>query len=189
MYKLPFDAIVIQEIIAETLPDLIIETGTAKGGSALFYASIMEMLGTLGTVVTIDIISEIPEDVLKARACSRIKFIEGSSITPRVVEQVRQLASGKKCMVILDSWHSYDHVCKELELYAPFVSKGCYLIVEDSHVSGHPVEWSYGPGPFEAIWDFLKLNSEFQIDFRREKHLMTFNPCGYLLRWKDPHVL
>ena len=85
-------------------------------------------------------------------------------------------------MVILDSDHSEDHVTKELEKYHSLVTKGNYLVVEDSNVNGHPVWPQHGPGPMEAILKFIKNNPQFQVDKARERHLVTFNPMGYLKR-------
>jgi len=185
-WKLPFDAFIIQDIICDVKPDFIIETGTAYGGSALFYASLCELMDH-GSVLTIDL--ELKHDrhlaQTKKSVRDRIKFLGGSSINELVFHEVERIIEGSsKNLVILDSWHSYDHVRKELELYSPLVSIGSYLIVEDTHVSGHPVEWEWGKGPFEAVEDFLKENDNFEIDYDREVYFMTFNPGGYLRRVK-----
>lgn len=184
-WKLPFDAFIIQDIIYETKPDYIIETGTAYGGSALFYASLCELIGH-GKVLTIDI--ELKHDhyltQAKKEIKERIQFLGGSSINEHVVKEVCRLTKDSQNMVILDSWHSYDHVRKELDLYAPFVSVGSYMIVEDTHVSGHPVPWEWGKGPFEAVEDFLKTNDNFEIDYDREVYFMSFNVGGYLKKIK-----
>lgn len=184
-WKLPFDAFIIQDIIYEVRPDYIIETGTAYGGSALFYASLCELMEH-GSVLTIDIEfkhDHILSDV-KQSVKDRITYIGGSSINEIVVKRINNICDGTKNLVILDSWHSYNHVRKELELYSPIIAVGSYLIVEDTHVSGHPVEWEWGKGPFEAVEDFLKENDNFVIDHDREVYLMSFNPGGYLLRTK-----
>jgi len=184
MWKLPFDAMVLQDIICETRPELIIETGTGLGGSALFYASIMELLDIEnGKVLTIDI-EERFDGFKDCPAAKRISRLIGSSTSYKIASEAALAATGKRCMVILDSWHSYDHVCDELLLYYNLVSEGCYLVVEDSHVSGHPVEWQWGKGPFEAIEWFLseEYGKSFAVDYSRECYLMTFNPMGYLVR-------
>ncbi len=85
-------------------------------------------------------------------------------------------------MVILDSDHSRDHVLRELELYSPLVTPGCYLVVEDTNVNGHPVSPEFGPGPMEAVEAFLETTNDFEVDRSREKLLLTFNPSGYLRR-------
>lgn len=184
MWKLPSDAIVLQEIIFETRPDLIIETGTGMGGSALFYASIQHLLDN-GSVLTIDKERRF-HSFGGATAASRISFIQGSSTDQRVLDLVRKEAGGRRCMVILDSWHSYEHVKEELAAYWRYVDRGCYLVVEDTHVSGHPVPWEWGKGPYEAAEEFAREYSRhFEVDRSRERHLMTFNPHGYLKRRMD----
>jgi cephalosporin hydroxylase len=189
-WKLPFDAFIIQDIIYETKPDYIIETGTAYGGSALFYASLCELIDH-GHVLTVDI--ELKHDNYKSdvkkSVRNRISYIGGSSTNDLTVKEISRIVNltdtwMTKNIVILDSWHSYDHVRKELDLYAPFVSVGSYMIVEDTHVSGHPVEWEWGKGPYEAVKDFLEDNDNFVVDHDREVYLMSFNPSGYLRRVK-----
>jgi cephalosporin hydroxylase len=179
--KCPLDILVLQDIIWETQPSLIIETGTAHGGSALFYATLCDLIGK-GNVISIDIHQSrlLPEH-------ARIRYIPGSSVSPTVIEQVRAcLPDAGRVMVVLDSNHEKDHVLAELRNYGKFVSLGCYLIVEDTCVNGHPVLPTYGPGPMEAVEQFLMESSEFRRDPDREGHLLTFNPGGYLLKISDP---
>lgn len=182
-WKLPMDALIIQELIFKIKPRYIIETGTGFGGSALFYASIMQLLG-YGQVITIDKIekkfelSNAAQFLFDNRV---IKFI-GSSLNQRIIRQIYSVARNQKNMVILDSWHSKEHVLKELELYSNLVPVGSFLIVEDSHVNGHPVQWEWGEGPYEAIEEFLKKNNTFVIDKECEKLGITFNPNGFLRR-------
>lgn len=175
--KLPMDLWIYQEIISETRPDLIIETGTAHGGSALFLASICDLIDH-GRVVTIDI-----EDRDGRPRHPRITQLIGSSTSPAIVDRVREmLGPTNKGMVILDSDHARDHVLRELELYSPFVAPRGYLIVEDTNVNGHPVDPTHGPGPMEALTEFLSRGQPFVVDRSREKLLLTFNPSGYLRR-------
>lgn len=184
MWKLPSDAIIMQEIIFETKPDLIIETGTGMGGSALFYASLLHLVDH-GQVLTIDKVRHF-HNFGSTAAAARIKFVCGSSLDEAVLSHVVREAKGRRCMVLLDSWHSYEHVRDELTAYWRFVKSGCYLIVEDSHVSGHPVEWEWGKGPYEAAEEFAKeYASQFEVDRTRERHLMTFNPAGFLRRREE----
>ena len=175
--KCPFDLWVYQEILWELRPDLIIECGTYLGGSALFLASICDQLGH-GQVFTIDInlSGERPEH-------PRIRYWHGSSLEPETIKAVEPLVSpGDTVIVILDSDHHKNHVLSELQIYSRFVSLGSYLIVEDTNLNGHPVWPGFGPGPMEAVNEFMKGTDQFVIDRSREKFYMTFNPGGYLKR-------
>jgi cephalosporin hydroxylase len=178
--KNPLDLWVYQEILFETRPELIVETGTYRGGSALYLASLCDLLG-VGEVVSIDI-EPIRDDY---PAHPRITFLGGRSSTdPGVVEEVRSRAAGRPILVILDSDHSQAHVEAELAVYAPLVPVGCYVIVEDSNIG--QIRKDLLPGPLEAIETFLAATDAFEIDRSREKFLITFNPSGYLRRIKAP---
>lgn len=176
LLKCPLDLWIYQEIIYETKPEVIIETGTAHGGSALFFASICDLLGK-GEVITIDI-----------NECdishSRVTKIIGNSVSKEVINRVKEIMRGKTAMVILDSDHSKKHVLKEMELYSTFVSVGNYLVVEDTNINGHPVLTTWGEGPMEAVNEFLKNRKDFEVDQSREKFLVTFFPKGFLRRIK-----
>ncbi|HEY0404496.1 MAG TPA: CmcI family methyltransferase [Pyrinomonadaceae bacterium] len=175
--KCPLDLWIYQEIICETKPDLIIETGTAYGGSALFLASICDLLNH-GRLITIDI-----EEQPGRPAHDRIEYLSGSSVSTEMAAMVKSLTkSAGRVMVILDSDHRAAHVLRELEIYSPLVSIGCYLIVEDTNANGHPVLPLYGAGPTEAVEQFMKTRTSFVVDREREKFFMTFNPRGYLRR-------
>jgi cephalosporin hydroxylase len=173
--KCPLDLWIYQEIIHELAPDLIVETGTADGGSGLFLATLCEARGR-GEVVTIDI------EVRPGRpGHDRLTYITASSTDPAVIERLAGRASdAETVLVVLDSDHSYDHVLAELRAYAPLVTPGSYLVVEDTNINGHPVYEHHGPGPMEAVQDFLKENDAFAVDATREKLLLTFNPGGWL---------
>jgi cephalosporin hydroxylase len=177
--KLPSDLWIYQEMLTELRPDLIIETGTMYGGSALYLASICDLLGH-GQVVTIDI-----EDRSPYPAHPRVEYIQSSSTDPDLVARLRLRAERRTTLVILDSDHSRDHVLAELHAYAPLVSPGGYLIVEDTVVNGHPVLRSFGPGPMEAVNIFLSESRLFKADSSREKFLMTWNRKGFLRRVGD----
>jgi len=174
--KCPLDMWVYQEMVFDLEPDVIIETGTARGGSALFLAGICDRVGK-GRVVSVDI-----EERDDRPEHYRIRYISGSSTAEHIVDQVKESVDGGKALVILDSDHSRDHVLDELRIYNQFVSKGSYVIVEDTNVNGHPVTPEFGPGPMEAVEDFLKENGDFVVDDSKEKFFMTFNPRGYLRR-------
>jgi cephalosporin hydroxylase len=175
--KCPLDLWIYQEILAATRPQVVIETGTNWGGSALFLASIFDLLGD-GRVVTIDIAARPGRP-----AHSRIEYVLGSSSDPAVAADVLEaIPDQARVMVLLDSDHSRDHVLAELELWAPHVSPGCYLVVEDTNVNGNPVVPNFGPGPAEALREFLAEHTEFSVDHGCEKFFLTFNPGGYLRR-------
>jgi cephalosporin hydroxylase len=183
-YKLPFDAFILQEIIWNIKPDFVIETGTARGGAAVFYATILEILGH-GKVITCDIEMKHDWTSFPKKLRKRIKFESGGSTNPVVFSAIEKQVKGKKNIVILDSDHSYDHVRQEMSAYSTLVSKGSYMVVEDTHVSGHPVKWEWGSGPYEAVQDFLKVHGDrWEADYWCEKYMMTFNPMGYLRRTK-----
>ena len=175
--KCPLDLWIYQELLVETRPDLILETGTFGGGSAYFLASVCDLLGH-GEVVTVDIDHQqgLPQH-------ERITYVLGSSVADEVLADVGQRArDAERVMVILDSDHSRDHVLHELGLYGPLVTPGCYLVVEDTNINGHPVVPRFGPGPMEAVTAFLETTDDFEVDRSREKLLLTFNPSGDLRR-------
>lgn len=173
--KTPLDLFIYQEIIYEIRPDLIIETGTAYGGSAYYMAHICDILGN-GKIITIDI-----ETNNNRPFHQRINYIHGSSVDSKIIDKVKSYINSETIvLVILDSDHSKDHVLKELNLYNNLVTKNSYLIVEDSNINSHPVYPTFGPGPMEAIVEFLRDNTKFVVDKYREKFMLTFNPSGYL---------
>ena len=175
--KCPLDMWVFQEILQETRPDVIVETGTFKGGSACFYASIFDLMKH-GRVVTVDI-----EDYKEKPRHPRITYLLGSSTSEGILQQVRgSIQPGEKVMVFLDSDHHQAHVLSELRLYSPLVTPGQYLIVEDTHFNGHPILPKFGPGPWEAVEEFLRVNPDFVADRSRERFGLTFNPRGFLKR-------
>ena len=175
--KCPLDLWVMQEIVHEIQPDVLVEAGTYMGGSAYYFASLFELMNH-GRVVTIDI-----EDHPGKPSHPRITYLLGSSTSGEIVSRVKAaIHPGEKVLVDLDSAHNQAHVAKELELYSPLVTPGSYLIVEDTHFNGHPILPKFGPGPGEAVAEFLPVHPEFRADPRREKFGMTFNPGGYLQR-------
>ena len=175
-HKCPLDLWVYQEIIHEVRPDFIVETGTYQGGSALYLASVCDV-EKHGRVISIDIEPQpgLPEH-------DRITYLVGSSTSEEVVEKVRGEVGGGSVMVVLDSDHSADHVGNELRAYSPIVAVGSYLVVEDTNLNGNPILPGWGPGPREAVEEFLRDHDEYLVDESREKFFMTFNPGGYLKR-------
>lgn len=184
MYKLPFDAIVLQELIYKIQPNIIIETGTARGGSALFFATLCELLDH-GKVITVDIADKVSPSTFNNKIFKKrvIRHL-GSSIDSAIVDNIKRSTEGAVTLVTLDSWHTKEHVLKELELYSPLTSRGSYIVVEDTHVNGNPVPWKWGEGPMEAVQEFLKTNDNFEVDKSCEKFYLTFSPNGYLKRIK-----
>jgi cephalosporin hydroxylase len=192
--QLPDDILAMQDIVWQIKPDLIIETGVAHGGSMIFYASILELIGK-GMVLGIDI--EIREHNRKAMEShpmfKRVSLIEGSSIVEPVVHQVKEFVKNKDTvMVCLDSNHTHEHVLAELELYSPFVTKGSYLVVFDTIIEDMSEyefpnrPWGKGNNPKTAVWEFVKENDRFMIDKDAENRLLfTVAPDGYLKCIKD----
>ena len=188
--QFPEDMIAIQEIIWNTRPDLIVETGVAHGGSLIFWASVLELLGGDRRVVGVDIdIRAHNRAAIEAHPLSRrIDLIQGSSVDDAVLEDVRRRAEGReRVMVILDSNHAHGHVLKELQLYAPLVRAGAYLVVCDTVVEDMPGEmfadrpWGPGDSPKTAVRAFLKTNPRFQVDPEyQNKLLLSVCPEGYL---------
>ncbi len=193
--QFPQDIVAMQEIIWKVKPQLIIETGIAHGGSLIFYASMLELIGSDGHVLGIDI--EIREhnrvEIEKHPMFKRITMIEGSSTDEEVVKRVYEFARGKKSVLVtLDSNHTHAHVLRELELYSPLVTKGSYLVVFDTIIEDMPGDlwpdrlWGKGNNPKTAVYEFLKTNDRFIIDKEIEhKLLITVAPDGYLKCIKD----
>ena len=191
----PQDMVAMQEIIWEVKPDLIIETGVAHGGSIVYYASILELIGLDGLVVGIDIdIRKHNRDLIEAHPMmKRIQLIEGSSLSEEVVNQVKQLTvKKKKVLVCLDSNHTHKHVLEELKLYAPLTTVGSYCVVFDTVVEDMPSDWDWGVRPWgvgnnpkTAVFEYLKTHDEFVIDKAVDsKLLISVAPDGYLKRVK-----
>jgi cephalosporin hydroxylase len=205
----PQDLAAMQEIIWEVNPDLIIETGIAHGGSLIMSASMLALLDISDAIhsgatidpnkserlvlgIDIDIREHNREAILAHPMSSRIQMIQGSSIAPEIITQVKSIASKfSKVLVCLDSNHTHDHALAELNAYAPLVSLGSYCVVFDTIIEDMPSEMSedrpWGPGnnPKTAVWEYLKTHDEFEIDKSvQNKLLITVAPDGYLKRIK-----
>jgi cephalosporin hydroxylase len=174
--KCPLDLWIYQELLVRTKPDLVIETGTLYGGSALFIATIMDLIDH-GRIVSIDLTDRPGRPVHP-----RVSYWQGSSVDASIVTEAHKAAAGGRTMVILDSDHSEAHVLQEIRHYSPLVQVGDYLVVEDTNVNGHPTYPEFGPGPMEAVSKFLSGSDEFIVDERCERFLLTLNPSGYLKR-------
>ena len=187
----PQDMIAMQEIIWNLKPDLIIETGVAHGGSLIYYASLLELIGN-GKVLGIDIdIRDHNKIAIENHPMyKRIDMIQGSSIDPCIVEVVKQHTIGKDTvLVVLDSNHTHEHVLAELEMYSPFVSLNSYVVVYDTIVEKLPGNylpglvrpWGIGDNPLTAVNSFLESNPQFEIDTTiNNKLLISVAPDGYL---------
>jgi len=204
----PQDLIAVQELVWQVKPDLIIETGIAHGGSLIFSASMLAMLDMVDAIesgattmspseskrkvlgIDIDIRDHNREAIEAHPMASRIQMIQGSSIAPDIVDQVKQVASGyNRIMVFLDSNHTHEHVLAELEAYAPLTSVGSYCVAFDTVVEDMPKEmfpdrpWGPGDNPKTAVWKYLETHKEFEIDKSiQHKLLITVAPDGYLKR-------
>lgn len=187
----PQDMVAMQEIIWSIKPDLIVETGIAHGGSLIYYASILELIGK-GEVLGIDI--DIREhnrvEIEKHPMFKRIKMIQGSSISEETFNDVKTRTKNRPVVLVcLDSNHTHEHVLRELELYSTLVTRGSYIVVFDTIVEDLPNDylpgraWSVGDNPKTAIHDFLKSNRNFQVDTTIDKKLLiSVAPNGYLKR-------
>src|SRR5262245_30391032 len=168
----------IQETLVEVKPDLLIECGTNRGGSAIFYGQLFDLLGK-GRVITIDI------QKMHDRSHPRVTFLIGSSTAPEIVNQVRAAAQDVQgpVLVILDSDHSAAHVAGELDAYAPLVTPRSFLLVQDGVIDVLPILRAARPGPLPAIQAFVRAHPEFEVDHaRNERFLITHHPMGWLRR-------
>lgn len=191
----PQDMLAMQEIIWNLKPDLIIETGIAHGGSLIYYASLLELIGK-GEVLGIDIdIREHNKAAIENHPMyKRIKMIQGSSIDPNIVAEVKKYAADKEMiLVVLDSNHTHQHVLAELQMYSPFVSLNSYVVVydtiveklPDNYLPGHIRPWGIGDNPLTAVNSFIEANRQFEIDKSiNDKLLISVAPDGYLKRIK-----
>jgi cephalosporin hydroxylase len=188
--QFPQDIIAMQEIIWQIKPELIIETGVAHGGSLIFYASMLELIGKNGFVIGVDIeIRKHNRTEIEAHPLyNRIHLVEGDSTKSSVVEKIYKLAEGKApILVVLDSNHTHKHVLKEMTLYSKLVTKNSYLVVFDTIIEDMPKgffkdrPWEIGNNPKTAVSEFLKKNNRFVLEQDIEnKLLITVAPGGYL---------
>lgn len=193
--NLPQDLFALQEIIFETRPKFIIESGVAWGGSLLFYSTLMEALGG-EKIIGID--TYMPDDLMQrltshGKLSERLIFIKGSSVEPDTLRQIKDIVGGcRDVMVMLDSFHTHEHVLEELRLYSPLVGKGYYLVCGDTIVEDIPEQkhrsrpWGHGNNPKTALHQFREENDRFEVDKKlNNKLLLTCNPDGYLRCCKD----
>jgi cephalosporin hydroxylase len=176
--KMVLDAWVYQQIIYEVRPEIIIEIGNAKGGSTKYLANLLDLMGG-GDVIAVDI----DHSIFKGHH-PRITLVTGNSVAPETLTRVKELARGRKGLVIQDGSHSREHVLADLRAYAEFVSVGSYFIVEDTLIDLFSAGDGLGgvDGPLGAVEQFVEEDKRFQVDSEREFFVLTYNPRGYLKR-------
>lgn len=187
----PQDIVSLQEIIWNTRPDLIIETGVAHGGSSVFFASMLQLVGG-GRVAVVDIeVRPHNRSALESHPMApHIEIIEADAVAPETIDRVTQLASNAdRVMVVLDSNHTHEHVLAELHGYGPLVSQGCYLAVLDTVIQDLPAEsypdrpWGVGNNPRTAVAEYLDGGAPFDVDSSYDDKLLIGSaPGGYLRR-------
>jgi len=193
----PQDIVAMQEIVWRVQPELVVETGIAHGGSLIFSASMLELNAACGgpaaasvVGIDVDIRRHNREAIERHPLFKRISMIEGSSIAPAVIEQVRAMAQGKRSVLVcLDSNHTHEHVLAELQAYAPLTTVGSYCVVFDTLIEDMPVDmypdrpWQPGNSPRSAVREYLAGHPEFEIDHAMDhKLLISVSPGGYLHR-------
>lgn len=175
--KCPMDMWVYQEMMHLLKTDLLIETGTLAGGSALFFAHMFDALGR-GQVISVDI--EKRDDLPQH---PRIRYLYGSSVEQRILDEMGEAAEqASSVMVILDSDHKAEYKYRELQAYSPFVTPGSYIIAEDSSFDYYPAWPEYGPGPAAAADRFVNETEGYEFDRTPEKHMLTFSPRAFIRR-------
>lgn len=189
--QLPEDILILQELVWQTQPEVVVETGVARGGSVVFHASLLSLLGGEREVVGVDVdIRPHNRARIEGHPLARlIHLIEGSSIAPEVVAAVKRRVGGRRAVVVLDSLHTHDHVLAELRAYADLVTPGSYLVVLDTVIENVPKElfpdrpWGPGNNPRTAVRAFLREDARFVVDRDySDKLLASAAPDGILRR-------
>jgi cephalosporin hydroxylase len=180
----PLDMYNYQELINNIRPSYIIQTGIFAGGSILYFASLLDLIKTNENAIVIGIDIKI-SDLARTLNHPRIKLFEGDSADMTIINKIKDILPEGDGMVVLDSDHSREHVLNELNLYKEFIKPDGYIVVEDTNINGHPVKPKFGPGPMEAVNEFLNNSNDFiQDNSLWARQMFSFHQFGWLKRIK-----
>lgn len=178
----PFDLYLYQQLLYEVRPQCVVQTGVAHGGSILFFATMLDMIGADAGCICVGVDIKLSESARRV-SHPRVHLLEGDAVSAEMLAQISALLGGRTGLVSLDSDHTKGHVLKELRAYSGFVAAGSYLVVEDTNIGRHGVCQGFGPGPMEALQEFLSTNRDFVTDDALwERNLVSFHQHGWLKR-------